>query len=176
MIGCLCITKTSVTLPNITLPCIFQNQVCVFFSMDKWIFGCLTTYAYDLGGTQEVSNFWADERMIWYSAIILTSITLPFATLPLLPYTCNLTVVGPMKCLIFELMNGWSDVLVLPRHPLSYQTQPYLAFFKIRSVYLFQWISGYMDAWLPMHMILVAPRKCLIFERMNRWLDVLLSS
>ena len=82
----LVLNKTSITLSNITLPCIFQNRVCVFFSMDKWIFGCLTTYAYDLGGTQEVSNFWADERMIWYSAIILTSITLPFATLPLLPY------------------------------------------------------------------------------------------
>ena len=80
------------------------------------------------------------ERMIRCLAIILTSVTLPFATLPLLPYTCNLTVVGPMKCLIFELMNGWSDVLVLPRHPLSYQTQPYLAFFKIGSVYFFQWI------------------------------------
>ena len=57
MIGYPAITKTTVTLPNITLPCIFQNRVCVFFSMDKWIFGCLTTYAYDLGGTQEVSNF-----------------------------------------------------------------------------------------------------------------------
>ena len=56
MIRCLVINKTSITLPNVTLPCIFQNQVCVFFSMDKWIFGCLTTYADDLGGTQEVSN------------------------------------------------------------------------------------------------------------------------
>ena len=122
MIGCPAFTKTSVTLTNATLSCIFQNQVCVFFAMDKWIFGCLTTYAYDLGGIQKESNFWADEQMIGCLAIILTSVTLPFVTLPLLPYTCNLTVVGPMMCLIFERMNGWSDVLLSTRHLLPYQT------------------------------------------------------
>ena len=128
----------------------------------------LTNYSFYLGGTKEVSFFWVVDWMIGCLPIIFKFVILPFVTLPLLPYTCN------MKCLIFEWMKGLSEVLLLLWHPLPYQTQPYLALFKIGSVYFFQWISGYIDAWLPMHMILVGPMKCLIFELMNGWLDVLL--
>ena len=57
MIGCLGIKQNIHYLIKHNLNLHFSKSGLCIFSMDKWIFGCLTTYAYDLGGTQEVSNF-----------------------------------------------------------------------------------------------------------------------
>ena len=153
----------------------FAKIGCVFFSMDIRIFGSLTTNACRVGGTQEVSIFericgsadlWIhcyQQRIRYLTICDLTICNLTALTLPLLPCCHYLTVVAPWRCLF---LSGSTDLWIhCYQQRICYLTTCNLTMHFLKSGVCFSpWIFGYLDPWLPIHVELVAPWRCLFLS------------
>ena len=149
-----------------------KTGVCFF----PWIFGYLDPWlpmhvelvaawrCLFLSGSADLWIRCYQQRIRYLTICDLTICNLTALTLPLLPCCHYLTVVAPWRCLF---LSGSTDLWIhCYQQRICYLTTCNLTMHFLKSgVCFFPWIFGYLDPWLPMHVELVAPRRCLFLSR-----------